>query len=72
MKKENVLKYVGAIVIPLIPILTHMVSDVFYYIAAMISLLLVLWSFLDLVQLHNRLVSNPIPQLEKRGGDEHE
>lgn len=72
MKKENVLKYVGAIVIPLIPILTHMVSDVFYYIAAMISLLLVLWSFLDLVQLHNRLVSNPIPQLGKRGGDEHE
>jgi len=48
------------------------VHDAYYYGAAIIGLILMIWSFNDLVSIHNQLVSRPIPQLEKRGGDESE
>ena len=62
-------KYLMAFLIPLFIIITHPVSDYYYYGSSIISLILVLSSFFDLIKLHNRLVSNPIPQLEKRGGE---
>ena len=64
-------KYLLAVLVSLIPIITHPVNDLYYYIASFISLSLILLSFFDLVKIHNRLVSRPIPQLEKRGGDEN-
>lgn len=66
------LKYALAIALPFLPILFRVVSDSYYYMAATVSLALILWSFYDLVKIHNQLVSRPIPQLDKRGGDEHD
>ena len=74
--KTNILKYfikeVIAIVLPIMAIFLNFVNDAYYYGASLISLGLVLLSFYDLVKEHNILVSNKLPQLEKRGGDEHD
>lgn len=72
MKKSTLLKFVGAAFIPVLPILVGPVSDMPYYAAAIVGLILILLSFRDLVSVHNILVARPIPQLEKRGGDESE
>ena len=48
------------------------VEDSYYYGASLLALSLVILSFYDLVKEHNILVTNKLPQLEKRGGDEHE
>ena len=58
--------------IPAIALFMNFVNDAYYYGAAIISLVVVLLSFLDLVKEHNILVTNKLPQLEKRGGDEHD
>ena len=47
-------------------------QDYINYGGAIIALLLTIWTFYDLVKEHNLLVSNKLPQLEKRGGDERE
>ena len=47
------------------------IEDSLYYGAALLSLLLVLFAFNDLVKEHNALSSSKLPQLEKRGGDEN-
>jgi DNA-directed RNA polymerase subunit RPC12/RpoP len=65
-------KYILAVLVALYPIILQPVSDIPYYGASLVSLAFILWSFRDLVKVHNLLVSNKIPQLEKRGGDEHE
>lgn len=65
-------KLLLAIIIPFIPVFVDLVDDYYSYGAASISLFLILLSFFDLVKIHNLLVSRPIPQLEKRGGDENE
>ncbi len=65
-------KFLVAIIVAIIPLIMQPVSDVPYYIAAIVSFFFILISFGGLVKLHNLLVSNKIPQLEKRGGDEHE
>lgn len=65
-------KYLISILIAFGPIVLQPVSDIPYYVASFISFGLILWSFRELVKIHNLLVSNKIPQLEKRGGDEHE
>ena len=57
----------GGIVLYLNP-----VDDFYYYGVAIISLFIIIVSFYDLVKEHNELVSNKLPQLEKRGGDENE
>ena len=48
------------------------IMDELYYGAAFITLLLVLSSAFDLVKVHNKIMTNKLPQLEKRGGDESE
>ena len=61
-----------AMVIPLLALLINFVDDAYYYGSSIIALVLVVLSFYDLVKEHNLLVSNKLPQLEKRGGDESE
>jgi len=65
-------KEILAIIIPIIPLIVNAVNDAYYYGATLISLVLIVLSFYDLVKEHNLLVSNKLPQLEKRGGDENE
>ena len=73
---EKFLKYyfrqILAIIISLIPIFMHLVDDLYYYGASIISILLIITTFSGLVKAHNLLVSRKIVQLEKRGGDENE
>ena len=67
---KYIYKEIIAIAIPIIIAFIHPVSDVYYYVGDLISLALVVLSFKDLINEHNLLVSNKLPQLEKRGGDE--
>ena len=66
-----VYKELLAFSIPMIVFLANPVEDYYYYGGAIISILLVTLSFSDLIKEHNILVSNKLPQLEKRGGDEN-
>ncbi|MBQ9019554.1 MAG: hypothetical protein IJ097_04530 [Bacilli bacterium] len=72
VKAKYWVKYLISMLIPLFVLIINPVQDSFYYGASIIGLILVIWSFYDLVKIHNVLVSRPIPQLEKRGGDENE
>ena len=63
-------KTILAVVIPIIALFSNAVDDKFYYSAAVISLGLVVLSFRNIVKEHNIMVSNALPQLEKRGGEE--
>ena len=76
VKGKGVFKYIYkeliAILIPFLALLCNFVNDAYYYTASLIALGLVIISFKDLVKEHNLLVSNKLPQLEKRGGDESE
>jgi DNA-directed RNA polymerase subunit RPC12/RpoP len=72
LKAKYWVKYLIASLLSLLMIIFHPVHDYYYYGAAIIGLVLVIWSFYDLVKIHNELVSRPIPQLDKRGGDESE
>ena len=62
-------KEVIAIIVPMITCLMGLASDEYYYGAALLSLLLILITIKDLIKEHNLLVSDKLPQLEKRGGD---
>lgn len=68
---KYVYKQIIAMIIPLFPVFSAIADDEIFYGAAIISLILVLLSFRALVNEHNILVSNKLPQLEKRGGDEN-
>ena len=70
MTPSFLIKSIIAVFVPLGTIFFNPVHDYYYYVSAMISLTFVILSFRDLVKIHNILVSRPIPQLEKRGGDE--
>lgn len=66
-----VYKELLAFSIPMLVFLANPVDDYYYYGAAIISIILDTLSFSDLIKEHNLLVSNKLPQLEKRGGDEN-
>ena len=53
-------------------LIVNPVKDIYYYGSAFIAFIFIIISFYDLVKEHNELVSNILPQLEKRGGDENE
>ena len=64
-------KLIIAIILPIIVLVCNFVDDLYYYGAALIAFLLVMVSFFRIIKEHNMLVSNKIPQLEARGGDEN-
>ena len=77
--KINPAKYFRYIIKPIIAILLgilvlvfNFVYDIYYYATAIGMFLLLVWSFVDIINCHNKLVSSKLPQLEKRGGDENE
>ena len=75
-KKENGAKYIWkqvfAMVIALVPVFVKPVEDFYYYGASILSFLLIIWGFYDLIKIHNLMVCRELPQLKKRGGDESE
>lgn len=76
VKKKNyffyLIKQIIGIVLGGFVLFMNFVADAYYYGAASIIFFLVILSFYDLVKEHNLLVSNKLPQLEKRGGSENE
>ena len=46
-------------------------SDIYYYIAAFISIGFTIWSFYNIIEKINILTTRKLPQLGKRGGDEN-
>lgn len=77
-EKKTVSKRVGlisiicpilAFVLPFLVLISSLASDLYFYGTAIISCLLVLITFYDIVVKYNELSKNKIPQLEKRGGD---
>ena len=65
-------KQLIGIVIGVVILKINPVNDIYYYGGSLIVLLTVILSFKDLVKERNEIVSNPLPQLNKRGGDENE
>lgn len=46
------------------------ISDVFFYLTSIVTLLLSGIAFLDLIHYHNMLTTIPMPQFAKKGGDD--
>ncbi len=57
-----------AVIIPIAVFIINPVKDLYYYAAVVISLVLVVLSFLDLIREHNMLSSTLPPQLDKKEG----
>ena len=45
--------------------------DIYYYLAAIFSIFMTIWSFYNIINKFNILTTRKLPQLEKRGGDEN-
>ena len=71
LRSRFLIKEKIAIILSLVVLVLNFVEDAIFYFAMIASLVLVVLSFNDLVKEHNILVSNKLPQLEKRGGDEN-
>ena len=69
---KYVIKPIIAIILGILVLALNFVYDIYYYGAAIGMFLLIVWSFIDIINCHNKLVSSKLPQLEKRGGDEDE
>lgn len=52
-------------------LLWNPVYDTFYYIGVIVCMLMTALTFTDLIELHNKLTTRKLPQLNKRGGDEN-
>ena len=72
-KKLKASKYIRkniiAAIICILTILGKVIDDEIVYAVAIIAFILIVWSFYGLAKEHNELTTNPLPQLEKRGGD---
>lgn len=72
MVSKYLFKQIIAIILCVITIIVRPINDIYYYIPSIISFLMVVWSFLDLVKEFNMLCSKKLSQLYARGGDENE
>ena len=70
--RKYLYKQVIGIIIGIAVLFVNPVNDVYFYGGSLIVLLMVILSFKDLVKERNEIVSNPLPQLNKRGGDRDE
>ncbi|MBR5739356.1 MAG: TFIIB-type zinc ribbon-containing protein [Lachnospiraceae bacterium] len=70
MKKKIVylIKPILGIIVSVLVLIIHPVSDAWYYGAAAFAELMVIWCAFDAVQLHNLGTTRPLPQFNKRGG----
>ena len=68
IKKFRTKPIIG-LAIAIIVLVLQPVDDLYYYISAIVSLLMIVLSVFDLVKEHNMLSCSKPPQLEKRGGD---
>ena len=69
-KIKVLIKPIAGIVLAILVTVISPVYDAYYYAAAVISTVLIAWSFIDIIGMHNTLSSRPLPQFKKRGGDD--
>ena len=72
VKFSEIIKQTIAIILCVTILILNPVDDLYYYLGSIATLLLVVWSFVNLIKEHNMMVSTKLPQLEKRGGSEYE
>ncbi len=65
-------KPVAGIIVSIAVLIALPAEDLWFYTAAFGCMILVGWSFLDLVKEHNRLTTRKLPQFNRRGGDAYE
>ena len=70
-KSKYLFKQVIAVGIAALMLLFRPTDDYYYYIAAGIAFLLIVWSFYDIIHQQNLLTSRKLPHLNARGGDEN-
>lgn len=68
---KYIIKPLIAAVFALFVFLINPVEDIVQYISAGIVFVFTLWSFLDIIKIHNQLSSRKPTQLMKRGGDDN-
>lgn len=64
-------KPIFGLLITLLVFCVHPASDIYYYIAAIVSIILAILSFYDIISENNLLTTRKLPTLGKRGGDEN-
>lgn len=69
--RKYVMKPIIAAVFAWIVYILNPVQDIWQYTAAAIVFAMTLWSFLDIIKVHNQMASRMPAQLMKRGGDEN-
>ena len=66
----DTLKKSGAgILISVLILLMKPQTDVMYYLTAMVTMVLVIWDIVGIIRQHNLLVTRPLPQFGRRGGE---
>lgn len=58
-------------VISAVLILMNLINDIIYYGAAAVCLVLVVMLLLEVVRRYNDMITRPLPQFEKKGGDDN-
>ena len=64
-------KPLSGIIIAVLILIINPVSDIIYYLGAILCMSMAAWVFVDIIQRHNLLSTRKLPQLNKRGGDEN-
>lgn len=70
--KQKILTLIKPLIGLGVCILTFIISPVFdlwYYLSSILGMVLTLFSFIDIIKYHNKLISRKLPQFHKRGGD---
>lgn len=70
-KKYLYKPFIAAIIL-IITLILNPVDDLYYYGSSFFSFIFIILTFKDIILEHNEIVSNPLPQLSIRGGDENE
>lgn len=70
-KDTSFYKPIYGLLITLLVFCIRPASDIYYYIAAFVSIAFTMWSFYNIIDKFNILTTRKLPQLGARGGDEN-
>ena len=70
-KSGYLFKQIVAVGIAVLMLFLQPTDDYYYYIAAGVAFLLIVWSFYDIIRQQNLLTTRKLPHLNARGGDEN-
>lgn len=70
-KASKLLKPFIGLIVAIAIFIWNPVSDLYYYAGAILSIVMTIWSFVDIIKEINLLTTRKLPQLGRRGGDEN-